>query len=353
MNGHNNKKEFEDAVWDRVKNLIEKKGIKQSQLIQKCEEAGMPVTQPELSKLYRRNKKINLYELTAISKALSVSVDFFIFERMPYKEDLLFDSNSKKLLSQAEEEVFRTYFGEYYIYYNVTVEQVDKVQSGKMTISQEKKGYCKVELFIHTGTYLNKKEVIKKYEGRMLITTLLSGAYIIVKNDLIGELCFMTMRHQTFTVKQVECRMALCLTIGAGGTKLPTVHRMLVSRKHLSDEQVERIQPYFDLYGNEIRIEKSKVEELENTLDENQEKDALRTLWRILPEKRYYEVSIELLRKHLHLDREKFALFIANLLRLAETEPYSKIREIDDSLTYTMIRRLPPDGNDNSRGDNL
>lgn len=340
MNNNNKRKEFEDAVWNRVKNLVAEKKIKQSQLIQKCEEAGMPVTQPELSKLYSRTKKINLYELTAISKALSVPVDFFVSGVVPYQEDLL-SPKSKRLLSKAEDEAFFSYFGEYYIYYNTTAEQEDKVQSGRMIVSQENKGYCKVELFIHTGTYLNQEEVVKKYEGRMLITTLLSGAYIIVRNDSIGELCFMIMRHRTFTIKQVECRMALCLTIGAGENKLPTVHRMLISRKNLSDEQVEIIQPYFDLYGNVIHIEKSKAEKLGNVLTEIGEKDALRTLWRVLPEKQYYEVSIELLRRHLHLDREKFAIFIANLLRLAETEPYSKIQESDDNLTYAIISELP------------
>lgn len=341
----NKRKEFEDAVWIRMKELIKEKGIKQSQLVQKCKEIGMPVTQPELSKLYSGTKKINLYELTAISKALGVPVDFFVSDFVSGQEDLLYSRESKKLISQANDEAFLSYFGEYYIYYNTTAEQEDKVQCGKMVISKEKEGYCKVELSIHTGAYQGKKELVKKYKGRMVLTALLSGAYIVLKSDSIGELCFMVMRHRTFTVKQITCRMALCLTIGAGESKLPTSHRMLISRNKLLDEQIQIIQPYFDLYGNVIRIEKNKVKELEDGLEAEAEKEELRALWRVLPEKQYYEISVELLRRHLHLDREKFAVFIASLLKLADTEPYSKIYEADDNLTYAIIENLTDNKN--------
>ncbi len=341
----NKRKEFEDAVWIRMKELIIEKKIKQSQLVQKCKEIGMPVTQPELSKLYNGTKKINLYEVTAISKALDIPIDFFVSDFVSGQEDLLYSRESKKLISKADDEAFFSYFGEYYIYYNTTAEEEDKVQCGKMVISKEKEGYCKVELSIHTGAYQNKKEVVKKYEGRMILTTLLSGAYIVLRSDSIGELCFMIMRHRTFTVKQVACRMALCLTIGAGENKIPTAHRMLVSRNSLSDEQIRMVQPYFDLYGNVIRIEKSKVKELRDVLETEAEKEALEALWKVLPEKQYYEISVELLRRHLHLDREKFAVFIASLLKLADTEPYSKIYEADDNFTYAIIEKLTANKN--------
>ncbi len=343
------KEKLEDAIWNRIEKLMVEKNMKQSQLVNQCKVVGMPITQPELSKLHNRVKKINIYELTAIAKALDVPVDFFVSDYVPYREEFMCD-RSNKLLSKAENEAFGTYFGDYYIYFNTTTEQEDKVQGGKMSIFKEKAGYCKVELLINTGAYRDTKEIVKKYEGRMFITTRLSGAYIVLKNDAIGELCFMTMRHRAFTVKQLECRLALCLTIGAGENKLPTVHRMLISRRKLSDEQVEAIRPYFDLSGNLIRIEKSKAIGLVENLNSEEEKAALEMLWKILPEKQYYELSIELLRRHLHLDREKFAVFIADILRTAETEPYSKIRENDDNLTYAILAQqdvirngMPPD----------
>lgn len=346
----NKRKDFDSAVWNRIEELIKEKKIKQSQLVQKCEEIGMPITQPELSKLHREAKKINLYELAAISKALDVPVDFFMSDFIPYQDDLLSSKKSKKLLSKADDEAFGGYYGSYCIYYNVTTEQTEKIQCGRMIISRAKEGYCKVELMIHTGTYKDKKEVVKKYEGRMLITTLLSGAYVVLRNDLIGELCFMIMRYQTFLTGQMECRMALCLTIGAGENKLPTVHRMLISREALPKEHMKDIQPYLDLYGNVIRIEKNKAKELYNALEKEEDKKELDALWRRLPEKEYYEVSIELLRRYLRLDRKEFAFLIANLLRLADTEPYSKIRQTDDSLTYEVINQfiiskkgIPPD----------
>lgn len=82
----NKRKEFEDAVWNRMKELIKENRIKQSQLVQKCKEIGMPVTQLELSKLYSGTKKVNLYELTAISKVLDVPIDFFVSDFVPFQE---------------------------------------------------------------------------------------------------------------------------------------------------------------------------------------------------------------------------------------------------------------------------
>lgn len=49
-------------------------------------------------------------------------------------------------------------------------------------------------------------------------------------------------------------------------------HRMLISRNKLLDEQIQIIQPYFDLYGNVIRIEKNKVKELEDALEQEKRK---------------------------------------------------------------------------------
>lgn len=91
----NKKEDFSSAVWNRVEELIREKKIKQSQLVLKCMENGMPITQPELSKLYNGTKKINLYELAAISKAIDVPADFFISAFIPYQDNLLNGKESK------------------------------------------------------------------------------------------------------------------------------------------------------------------------------------------------------------------------------------------------------------------
>lgn len=334
---------FEDVVWNRIADLLNQKKIKQSWLVRQCKEKGMPISQPELSKLYNGKKKINVYELAAISKVLEVPVDFFVSGNAFQSRNILDSTDSSKLLCNADSEQFQAYIGEYHIYYNTTAEQEEKLEHGSMSVNRDNAGYCNIELMIHTGEYRGQRELIKKYEGRMLITALLSGAYIILRNDSIGELCFMAMRHRTFTIKQLECRIALCLTIGSGENKLPTAHRMLLSRKELSDERLKIVCPYLRLYGNEIRIEKNKAAALVDSLEMESEKGSLEALWKMLPEKKYYEVSIELIRRHLRLDRDKFALFIANLLQMADTEPYAKIYESDDNLMFSVITQPPDD----------
>lgn len=325
---------FADNVWNHIAGELKKRNAKQAWLIRRCKEVGMPILQPELSKLYNKKKKINIYELAAISKALDVPVDSLLYGQAKNKEDILNTRNSMKLLCDVNEEQFRAYLGEYYIYYNVTDDERSELkQNGILSIEKDTEDFCRVELKIEIG----KSGTTKTYEGRMLITTVLSGAYIILKNDALGELCFMALRHRNFTVKQLECRLALCLTIGAGENKVPTAHKMILSRLNLTKEQITVVGGCLDLYGKGIRIEQEKAMELSRTLSDIEERIKLEELWKILPQKKYYEVSIELLRRTLGLDRKDFAKFIMELLRLAETETYAKIYDIDDSLLYALI----------------
>lgn len=333
----NNDSIFTDAVWNRIKELLKRRSVKQAWLVKRCKEMGMPISQPELSKLYTGKKKINVYELIAISRALEVSIDFLVRNNIAAEGDLLNTGKSLKLLSNVESEQFQAYLGEFYIYYNKTTEQEDEIQTGRLLITEEALGYCGIKLQIYTKEFRGQKEIVKEYEGRMLITTFLSGAYIVLRSDSLGELCFMALRHRTFAVKQLECRLALCLTMSAGENKVPTVHKMLLSKWALSEEQLEGIRSYLSLYGNVIKIEKDKANQLLDYIEPEKDKDALKVLLDMMPQKQYYEVSIELLRRHLQLDRKEFAKFIASFLSLAETEKYAKIYEQDDNLTYAAL----------------
>ena len=78
--GSNNENIYAEDIWNRIAELLKERSVKQSWLVQRCKEIGMPISQPELSKLYTRKKKINVYELLAIAKALEVSVDFLAYK---------------------------------------------------------------------------------------------------------------------------------------------------------------------------------------------------------------------------------------------------------------------------------
>ncbi|MBD5393099.1 MAG: hypothetical protein HDR71_17230 [Lachnospiraceae bacterium] len=335
--GSNNENIYAEDIWNRIAELLKERSVKQSWLVQRCKEIGMPISQPELSKLYTRKKKINVYELLAIAKALEVSVDFLAYKDLSSGADLLNTGKSQKLLSRADSEQFNAYLGEFNIYYNKTSEQTDEIQKGHLKIFKDSLGYCEVRLQILTGEYRNRKEIVKEYTGRMLITMFLSGAYMILKNEQTGELCFMELRHRMFAVKQLECRLALCLTMSEGENRVPTVHKMLLFRQELTEEHLRVVRPYLDLYGNVIRIDKEKANQLADSLNSEAEKEALQALWNMMPGKQYYEVSIELLLRHLHLSKDEFAAFISKFLSFADTQRYSKIYENDDNLLYALI----------------
>ena len=151
----------------------------------------------------------------------------------------------------------------------------------------------------------------------------------------------MELRHRMFAVKQLECRLALCLTMSEGENRVPTVHKMLLFRQELTEEQLRVVRPYLDLYGNVIRIDKEKANQLADSLNSEAEKEALQALWNMMPGKQYYEVSIELLLRHLHLSKDEFAAFISKFLSFADTQRYSKIYENDDNLLYALTEYNP------------
>ena len=66
----------------------------------------------------------------------------------------------------------------------------------------------------------------KKYEGVLILSNPLQCCYCILKSDKLSEICFFIFRHIYLNNTQLDCRMAEVLTVSAGESHYPTVHRM-------------------------------------------------------------------------------------------------------------------------------
>lgn len=64
-------------------------------------------------------------------------------------------------------------------------------------------------------------------KGCILVSATLGVAYFIFKNEMIGEMCMICLRHKVYKVKVMECRVGLA------------VHRCLILREKLNNDQLK------------------------------------------------------------------------------------------------------------------
>ena len=93
--------------------------------------------------------------------------------------------------------------------------------------------------------------------------------YCLLSSPAMGELSFLMFRHFRLNMGQLDCRLALAMTASAGNEdKNPTVHRALISRSQIRDEDLEGLLPLLDLNNSQIVI---SAEDLRALARENQD----------------------------------------------------------------------------------
>ena len=337
---------FEKQLTERVVSELKKRKIKQIQLLTLCKEIGMPISQPDISKIYSQRKALNIYQLSAVCKALKMPVDYFVWGEDRHREDFCDTHNSKTLHDSGTE--LECYAGRYYFYYLSTAAGEDKILKGKLAITEDE-DFGKAYLDLNTGEKDREgKRIIKKYSGRILVSSTLGGAYLIFKNESIGEICMVCLRHRNYSVKDVECRIGLALVMGAGESKEPTVHRTLLIRQELADEQLEELRPWLCLIHDNICIERDNLRVL---LERERElyPEYGNQIIRIgdYTSRDMVTFSSEALRRQLRMGRKEFVDFLSVMYQRADIEKNYKISQSDDILLYEKLetfRESPPSG---------
>lgn len=133
------------------------------------------------------------------------------------------------------------------------------------------------------------------------------------------------------------CRMAMVLTPCAGGTRDSTCHRMFLSRKELSTDDIEIIKPHLKMNTAEIMI---TVEELEKFfLENNIPKTFQDTILSLTTPETFYRIREEHFwgfTKRNMTDYNKVE-FITKLRNYAHSKNYQKIDSKVDKLLYQRL----------------
>lgn len=331
--------EFNRQIIDRVVEELKKRNIKQKELVLACEKVGMPISQPDISKIYSAKKSMNIYQLTAVCKVLNKPMDFFVMEEDRHRKDFC-DPQGAQALFDAGSDV-ETYKGCFHFYYLSTALGEDKILHGLLDIG-EKNGYFGLSLKLDTGTKDRQGEtIIKEYTGRILVSSALGGAYLIFKSHAIGELCMICIRHRNYSVKDMECRVGLVLTVCAGETKEPTAHRCLLIRNELNKDILEELRPWLHMVSKRICINKDKLEKILTEVASKYPncQDEIEKVRRT-PSVEAVELYADTMKNQLSMKEEEFTYLLSLLYGAVNTAENYKVSEFDDTQLYKKLETV-------------
>lgn len=255
------KVELSDRAWARIREVLEKRGITQVELLRNCQKLGYHISQPEISKLYGGKIHLTLYQLAAFSEVLGIPTDCLLDEEAVFRR---LNVSERGFIVRPSDEAFRGYLGTYFTIFHSTSMQEDKILRGEMEFSASGSGdICEARFHLDTGEKnLDGKPVLKNYQGQLLISGRMNVAYCLLMNEEIGEISLIEFRHRNFFVRQAEARLGLVITVSAGDKKVPVTQRIFLSRKQIPESKIEAFVPFLKLEPQDFLVRKDELERL-------------------------------------------------------------------------------------------
>lgn len=343
MNEKKDRAEQNKRVVSIIKSHMAQKGLKQSDLLRKCEEKGYSLNQSELSRILSNSVSLGLYPVLALADVLEIDPSVFMFEEQ--RRASLLDLSPEVFAMDPEDRAVKSYLGRYStLFHSTDVQEQDKVLHGRLILYQEHEttanraeAYCGAYFSVDTGVKdLQGNPVLKKYRGRFIISKHLDVAYCILVNNEWGEISFIEFRHRVFYLKNVECRVGMALTVSAGEKKVPVAHKFMIYREpyELTEAQEKLLVNELKMTTGEIHM---KAEELERAKEFLEQKTYNRLKESGIEESYYVlnETILKYVSPHMS-GREARGLF--ELLKGYSDEEYGMyIREEDDAVVYSSL----------------
>lgn len=311
-----------------------------------------------LSKILNRKMKLSLEHLLTICDALKIQPQS-LFDSVPNYIDNqcglfcsnVFDNN-ETLIRNPRHFTFNGYVGyTFHVYFYSTISSETALMHGilKFEASEDMK-YCKVTFDLDTRKKdQNNNSIVKSYFGELLISLSMRCCYCILMNPITGELCFLNFRHIFLFSQPLVCRVATALTTSSGESKLPTIHRALISRTELNftdenNSNINYLQGQLKLNNSNIIIEKDIFnDEMENILSNKDISANVKKLIQNIPTKddlkECYIIDEAQIRSCNYSDYEK--IMTINILRNLSLSPkYSKISPKTDEFFYKYLMEI-------------
>lgn len=250
------KSEYNQLIGNRLSKAMKKLQINQQQLLLKCIDRGYQISQSALSKLLS-GSSIQLLHLSQICQILELdmaevlSLDSTTEINIPDEKV----KNSESLISDIRNKAFRGYKGNYKIYFYTTKNE-DFIHTGDFRMEEDPLTHqCIVDIRFKTGEKdEDNHEIEKHYTGPAYYSVSMQTIYCEVTSKEIGEKCYLLFHYDFLAYQKLECRLATAITVSCGTRRLPTMHRILLTRTELSSDDLYFLCGQLKLNSSEILI---------------------------------------------------------------------------------------------------
>lgn len=342
MNEMKDRAEQNRRIVNIIKSHIAQKGLKQSDLLRMCKEKGYSINQSELSRILSNSISLGFYPVLALADVLDI--DLSIFNSTGQKKTSFLELSPEVFAISPEERAVKSYLGKYStLFHSTDAQEKEKILHGRLILFQENEttakrntSYCGAYFSVDTGIKdLQGNPVLKKYQGRFIISRQLDVAYCILVNNEWGEISVIEFRHRVFYLKNVECRMGMTLTVSAGEKKIPTAHRFIMYREpyELTEPQEKLLVNTLKMTSGEIHLRADSLEDAKEFLDEK----ILERIKNNLTES--YYVLNETILKYIspHMSKRE-ARGVYELLKGYSDEEFAMyVNEEDDAVVYSAL----------------
>ena len=309
--------------------------------------------------------KPNLAFLVSCSRVFEVSLDNLFsqdfnpyenFQKSKEKFKEISDYNSYGIefdylsndvfVANPNSPLLKKYMQQYFCYYYSTVateNNTDHIQdsliSGELSI--EKCGEkCKAILKVNTKIRdENGNSKYKIYSGDVILCPSIQSIHCILTLPE-GEFCFIIFRYSHLNVNMQDCRLAEVLSTSSTPDKrYPVVHRMLLSRVEIDEQDWPVIAPHLCMNSREILISKEGLLSLAEMSDAYKQVVEKIFLYDSDPMYCISENILEEISKN-HLKPEEFPMLITELRARSYVKRYNKVNKTaDEEIRKVLLER--------------
>lgn len=341
-------------VARRLKQVLNDNGLTESDVVRRCKDNGFKISQAAVSKILslkrNPNYSITLINCVQICKALNVPVEAILDHTR--EGTSLFDAvkiaqggSTKRLplVYNTDEDEFKGYAGLYHTYFFPTISAEEGLLHGWLTFEPSSSGeYCAAHFKLNTGKKnIGQKNgddttIYKLYEGELVISVRMNACYCYLTNHDIGEICFLIFHHMYLNNEELSCRLATAATVSAGDNRRPTMHRILLSRRELSKEELSVVKSQLLMNTTDILISARCYDELCTQELLPMEMRPPSPFVNMLPKEEYYSISEAHIRA-LHISREEKVKALCALRGKSTSPKYNKIGSKCDELIFEYL----------------
>lgn len=347
--------------------LLKAKGFTQNSFVAAMEDRGVRWQQGTLSNIIRHPEKshLSIAVVKMASIILGVSIDTLFLEHekliaqrqedTPYRHATLsFVSDyygGEPFVIDVKNRIFKGVLGKYYCYFKPTI-SIQK-EEGPILCELEivnNEGIPYVEFALHTNRVHElgeehennapETEYVKSYTGYLVNSPSLNCFYCALKGTNIDELCFLVFGTIPLNGKKLDCAIAEVLTVSAGTAKVPTSHRMLISREKISPEHYDLFMPLLLMNDSTINVEKKKLDAFQKNASEKERMVIDDLVSKKAHQKEMYifpELQVTANGMTYEMRREEISVLVAKLRAISNAHRYNKVSKTADSHIHNAL----------------